>query len=151
MFDVKLARMDIVVIVVSPLVSLMTDQTRSLRSRGVKAAIMSSMGGVEKDLLATADDLQKSSFLFCFVACGRWREALEKPELSDRVVAVAIDEAHCVSKWYVKSINIIEVSIFRVFIGCQCTVLGMLLLYTCRDLNILTNTLHLHEIFFLAL
>ena len=44
-FDVKLARMDSVVIVVSPLVSLMTDQTRSLRSRGVKAAIMSSMGG----------------------------------------------------------------------------------------------------------
>ena len=85
--------MDSVVIVVSPLVSLMTDQTRSLRSRGVKAAIMSSMGGVEKDLLATADDLQKSSFLFCApeaIVCGRWREALEKPELSDRVVAVAI-------------------------------------------------------------
>ena len=112
--------MDSVVIVVSPLVSLMTDQTRSLRSRGVKAAIMSSMGGVEKDLLQTADDLQKSSFLFCapeVIVCGRWREALEKPELSDRVVAVAIDEAHCVSKWYVKSINIIEVSLFRVFIG----------------------------------
>ena len=65
MFDVKLARVDSVAIVVSPLVSLMIDQTRSLRSRGVKAAIMSSMGGVEKDLLATADDLQKSSFLFC--------------------------------------------------------------------------------------
>ena len=30
----KLARLDSVVIVVSPLVSLMTDQTRSLRSRG---------------------------------------------------------------------------------------------------------------------
>ena len=59
MFDVKLARVDSVVIVVSPLVSLMIDQTRSLRSRGVKAAIMSSMGGVEKDLLATADDLQE--------------------------------------------------------------------------------------------
>ena len=110
----------------------------------MKAVIMSSMGGVEKDLFATADDLQKSSFLFCApeaIVCGRWREALEKPELSDRVVAVAIDEAHCVSKWYVKSINIIEVSIFRVFIG-------MLLLYNCRDLNILTNTLYLHENFF---
>lgn len=107
-FDVKLARVDSVVIVVSPLVSLMTDQTRSLRSRGVKAAIMSSMGGVEKDLLATADDLERSSFLFCApeaIVCGRWRESLEKPELSDRVVAVAIDEAHCVSKWYVKSME----------------------------------------------
>ena len=108
MFDVKLARVDSVVIVVSPHVSLMTDQTRSLRSRGVKAAIMSSMGGVEKDLLATADVLERGSFLFCApeaIVCGRWRESLEKPELSDRVVAVAIDEAHCVSKWYVKSME----------------------------------------------
>ena len=101
-FDVKLARLDSVVIVVSPLVSLMTDQTRSLRSRGVKTAIMSSMGGVEKDLLATPEDLEKSSFLFCApeaIVCGRWREALEKPELAGRVVAVVINEAHCVSKW----------------------------------------------------
>ena len=99
----KLVRLDSVVIVVLPLVSLMTDQTRSLRSRGVKAAIMSSMGGVEKDLLATmTEDLEKSSFLFCApeaYVCGSWREALGKPELAGRVVAVVIDEAHCVLKW----------------------------------------------------
>ena len=59
----------------------------------MKAVIMSSMGDVEKDLLTTADDLKKSGFLFCApeaIVCGMWREALEKPELSDRVVAVAI-------------------------------------------------------------
>ena len=60
----------------------------------MKAVIMSSMGDVEKDLLTTADDLEKSGFLFCApeaIVCGMWREALEtEPELSDRVVAVAI-------------------------------------------------------------
>ena len=48
----------------------------------MKAVIMSSMGDVEKDLLTTADDLEKSSFLFCApeaIVCGRWREALKKP------------------------------------------------------------------------
>ena len=93
------------VIVVSPLVSLMIDQARSLRSRGVKVAVMSSGSGVEKDLIATDDDLTNSSLLFCApeaILSTRWRKAIEKPEVSCRVVAVVIDEAHCVSKWYKK-------------------------------------------------
>ena len=40
-FDDKLGRNDSVVIVVSPLVSFMLDQVRSLRSRSVRAEIMS--------------------------------------------------------------------------------------------------------------
>ena len=107
MFDLKLGRVGTpwlsLVIVVSPLVSLMIDQARSLRSRGVKAAVMSSGSGVEKDLIATDDDLTNSSLLFCApeaILSTRWREAIEKPEVSRRVVAVVIDEAHCVSKWY---------------------------------------------------
>jgi ATP-dependent DNA helicase RecQ len=112
-FDMKLGRLadsntNSVVIVVSPLVSLMIDQVRSLKSRGVKAAIMSSASGAEKGLLATDEDLCNSSLLFCApeaIVLGKWREALEKPELSGRVVAVIIDEAHCVSKWYVKINN----------------------------------------------
>ena len=40
----------------------------------MKAVIMSSMGDVEKDLLATTDDVEKSSFLSCApeaIVCGR--------------------------------------------------------------------------------
>ena len=79
----------------------MVDQARSLRARGVQAAILSSASGVDKDLIAKEEDLGNSSVLFCApesIACSRWREAQEKPELSMRVVAVCIDEAHCVSK-----------------------------------------------------
>ena len=104
-FDVKRGRVDSLVIVVSPLVSLMADQVWSLRKRGVQAAIMSTSGacGMEYlSLLATEEDMSMSKLLFCAPEAllrGRWREALAQPELSSRIVVVVIDEAHCVSKW----------------------------------------------------
>ena len=51
--------------------------------------------------LAAEEELSKSKLLFCApeaLLCGRWREALEQPNISCRVVAVISDEAHCVSK-----------------------------------------------------
>lgn len=102
-YDRKLAREDSLVVVVSPLVSLMVDQTESLRKRGVRAAILSSAASkVDRTLLATAEDLIASKFLFCApeaIVCSSWRKELQRPEVSARIVAVAIDEAHCVSKW----------------------------------------------------
>ena len=89
------------IIIVLPLVSLMIDQI----GMRVKAVITSLLGGVEKDL-ATTEGVEKTRSLFCgpgAIVFGRWRKAHnKKPELSSRVVAVVIDEAHCVSKWYVK-------------------------------------------------
>ena len=104
MFDMKLGKVGSLVVVVSPLVSLMIHQVRSLRSRGVKAAVMSSGSGVEKELIATDDDLASSSLLFWTpeaLVSGKWRGVIENPVVSSRVVAVVIDEGHCVSKWYV--------------------------------------------------
>ena len=57
---------------------------------------------MKQDLLATEDNLGKCSSLFCLPEAllgSRWREAIEKPVISDRIVAVVVDEAHCVSKW----------------------------------------------------
>ena len=91
------------VIVVSPLVSLMIDQTQCLRKKGVKAAILSTAASkVDKTLLATDDDLSTCSLLFCApeaIMCSKWREDLQRPTVMNRVVAVTIDEAHCFSKW----------------------------------------------------
>ena len=106
LFDLKLASGECsIVIVVSPLVSLMVDQVASLRSRGMRAAIMSGHRGVDSELLATDRNVEtgKFSLLFCapeaIIASEKWREMLLRPPLSKIVVAVAIDEAHCVSKW----------------------------------------------------
>lgn len=106
LFDAKLGRQadfPSAVIVISPLVSLMVDQVRSLCLRGARAAMMSSESRVpDKDLIATDHDLAKASYLFSApeaILGSRWRDAMETSVVKNRVVAVAIDEAHCVSKW----------------------------------------------------
>ena len=94
------------VVVVSPLVALMVDQVKSLRSRDVEAVVISSgsRGGsiVEKELCATEKSLESASLIFSSPEALRntkWRKALEKPSVSCRVCAIVVDEAHCVSKW----------------------------------------------------
>lgn len=91
------------VIVISPLVSLMVEQTRALRKVGVKAAILSSAASkVDRTLTATEEDLSTCRLLFCApeaVLCSTWRETVQSKDVAERVVAVAVDEAHCVSKW----------------------------------------------------
>ena len=92
-----------VVLVVSPLVSLMVDQVSSLRSRGVAAAILSSQRSIDRRLLATEGDLSQFSLLFAapeaLVCVEKWRNRFLQPPLCDQVVAVAVDEAHCLSRW----------------------------------------------------
>ena len=107
MFDMKLCRRTdticSVVLVVSPLVSLMVEQVSSLMARGVSAAIMSSQRDIDKQFLACDQSLNKYSLLFAapeaVVGEQKWKEKLLQAPLHSRIVAVAVDEAHCVSKW----------------------------------------------------
>ena len=109
LFDHKLGRVDArmrsLVIVVSPLISLMADQVGRLRRRGARAAMLSSRCTIiDKNLLATENDLYTCSFLFASpeaLITSKWREAMDCPKVAERIVAVIIDEAHCVSKWLV--------------------------------------------------
>ena len=82
-----LGRDDGLVIVVSPLLSLVVDQVKSLRRRSVGSAIMSSESTVGKE---TKEDLQTSS-LFCApkaIDYGKWRDVIAEPDLSSRVLAI---------------------------------------------------------------
>ena len=67
------------------------------------ASIMSTAAGeIEKDLLATERDLATSRLLFTSpeaILATTWRKAIQAPDVSSRIVVVAIDEAHCVWKW----------------------------------------------------
>ena len=88
------------VLVVSPLTALMVDQVKSLRSRGVHTSIITSGGELVKGFMATESSLSRDSLLFCApeaLVLSKWRDALEK--IAKRIVVVAVDEAHCASKW----------------------------------------------------
>ena len=85
----------------------MVDQVVSLRSRSVQAAILSGNKGIDVQLLATDKEVKDGTHSLLFsapeaLACDKWRQMLVESPLSNQVVGIAIDEAHCVSQWLVK-------------------------------------------------
>lgn len=90
------------VLVVSPLIALMIDQVKSLRCREVQSSIITSGRNLAKPFMATESSMCTDSLLFCTpeaLVSRKWREILDVPAVSDRIVAIVVDEAHCVSKW----------------------------------------------------
>ena len=106
-FDFKLGRLSAppakrsVVLIVSPLVSLMIDQICDLRSRGVHAAILSGNRNVGPNFTVTETDIQHGKFNLlysspeCIVDTDRWHRMLLASPLSEQVVAVVVDEVYC--------------------------------------------------------
>ena len=89
------------IIVVSPLIALMEDQVGGLRKRGVKACIISSSSALSKENICTEHSLGTDQLFFCApeaIFTSKWRDAFERPDLCGRIVAVVVDEAHCVSQ-----------------------------------------------------
>lgn len=89
-----------VVVVVAPLISLMHDQVSKLVAKGVKAVCAS--GENSSDALADVAE-GRATHVFgspeVFVGNKRWRSLFTDDRFSGRVVALAIDEAHCIVKW----------------------------------------------------
>ena len=110
-FDHKFGRVSLpphkrsVCLIVSPLLSLMINQVTSLRKVGVGAAILSGNKGIDSSLLSTSKDIQLGAYRLLFSAPEAivdnecWRELLLEQPLCHQVVAVVVDEAHCVYKW----------------------------------------------------
>lgn len=86
-------------VVVSPLIALMKDQVDQLQASGVAATFLNSTLG-EKESRSRLAGLHRGQFKLLYVAPERlmldsWAENLK----AWNVVALAIDEAHCVSEW----------------------------------------------------
>ena len=65
-------------------------------------AILSSSSSVSKDNIGTEECLFRDNLYFCApeaVTTAKWRDVLEREQFSSRIVAISVDEAHCVSKW----------------------------------------------------
>lgn len=93
-----------IVIVVSPLISLMKDQVHSLESKGVKSMFVTKETARDCDDSST-EKLYEGCFQIVFFSpeallCNdTWREMLQTPIYLKNVVAFVIDEAHLVKKW----------------------------------------------------
>lgn len=98
-FQVAGLMKDGICVVVSPLISLMQDQVKTLNDKGIKALYLK--GGLsygETGILF--DNLQNANYKFLYLS----PEKLQNQVLQERlkyinISMVAIDEAHCVSQW----------------------------------------------------
>ena len=88
-----------VCLVISPLISLMTDQLRFLSSKGIKSV------AINKNInLNEVDDIfNKCKFggiKFLFLSPERLQNSKIKRKLNDiNINLIAVDEAHCISEW----------------------------------------------------
>lgn len=88
-----------ITLVISPLISLMKDQVRSLNQNGIRAAYLNStltLGQYRKALMLAA----QGEYRIIYVAPERLEsESFLRFVQQARIAMVAVDEAHCVSQW----------------------------------------------------
>ena len=91
------------VVVISPLIALMEDQVQKLRARGISAVCLhagNDLGQFDNDL----NSLRNDYLHFVYLAPERLKSSSIQKFLRGKasigeIVAVAVDEAHCISAW----------------------------------------------------
>ena len=91
------------IIVISPLVALMNDQVASLQKCNIAAASVFSEQDAE--VLNDVENGIKFSIVYAspesMLSVSRWRRMLSTETYKKRLIGIAVDEAHCISHWYV--------------------------------------------------
>ena len=101
-------------IVISPLIALMYDQVKNLKSKGIKALMIHS-GMSAREIDITLDNAVYGDFKFLYVSPERLKTTMFIERFKKMNVSfVAIDEAHCISQWgydfrpaYLEIVNLI--------------------------------------------
>lgn len=86
-------------LVISPLLALIDDQVQSLKSKGISAI---SLSGIQRfqDLERITGNVLAKPPKFLFISPEKWKNEWVSARLSQiKVSLLAIDEAHCISKW----------------------------------------------------
>ncbi len=98
-YQIPALAFDGITIVISPLISLMQDQVRSLVSVGVKAAYLNSSLTPRQMDMAIQNAL-KGIYKIIYVAPERLTtDSFIEFGSSRKISLVAVDEAHCISQW----------------------------------------------------
>ena len=98
-FQAPAMQMEGLAVVVSPLISLMTDQVSALTDNGVPAASLSSMSTPEERRAAVAD-ARTGKLKLLYLSPERLMTEWTLEFLQQLpICCIAIDEAHCISDW----------------------------------------------------
>ena len=98
-FQIPAIMMEGITIVISPLISLMQDQVRSLNHKGIKAVFLNSTL-LPSEYEQRLRKLQKGIYKVIYIAPERILTKQFLDVVRDMNVSlVAVDEAHCVSQW----------------------------------------------------
>lgn len=86
-------------LVVTPLISLMKDQVRNLRSRGIKAAAVYS-GMSRAEIERTLDNCIFGGYKFLYISPERMMTQLFIAKFKAmKLCFITVDESHCISQW----------------------------------------------------
>ena len=89
------------VLIVSPLISLMQDQVASLRCKGFRASLCI-LNQCQRDGQDDSWNLE-DSYIFAspegLLGVSQWRKIILSDGFRDNILALVINEAHCVAKW----------------------------------------------------
>lgn len=92
------------IIVVAPLLSLMEDQIGKINGRPGLGRAIQLTGG-----LPSEGEIDAASFVFtspeALLSKNECRNLLLNDDFVARIIAVVVDEAHCIAKWYVVQIH----------------------------------------------
>ena len=98
--DHKTKESDHIVVVVSPLLSLMDDQVSKLRSLGISAVNISSHEEEEEERsILNGEYAVVYGSPEAWLKNERWRTMLSNPVYTKKLCAIAVDEAHVVRQW----------------------------------------------------
>ena len=89
-------------VVISPLRSLMEDQIRHVNNMGVPAIAITD----EEDVKIIQQVMNGNYVLVngspeCLLSTESWRSIFDCQSFKEMLIGVAIDEAHCITQWYV--------------------------------------------------
>jgi len=116
-FDRLSGKSGSIALIISPLVALMQDQVKGFSTIGIKCARVGSCTEeqVRQEII---DGEYQLVFISpeALLATRRWRKMLLSPVYQKSLIAVVVDEAHCVRNWSVKCTAILVLKFKYLFI-----------------------------------